>query len=101
MAPLRKSRATWRTLTTAFAVAAIVYAVSTRQSHGRFLGVPFEFRVPTVRRFRERLWNADDPRIFTPQVFGVGWTVNALQLLRLLRGQRHALDTDPNDREGS
>ena len=66
MAPLRKSLVKWRTLTTAFAVAAVVYAVSTRQSHGRFLGVPFEFRVPTVRRLKERLWNADAPRIFTP-----------------------------------
>ena len=89
----------WRTLTTAFAAAAVVYALVSRQSHGRMLGVPFEFRFPTVSRLRERLWNAEDPRIFTPHVFGVGWSLNGLQLLRLLRGQRpgDGGDASPQD----
>lgn len=43
---------------------------------GRFLCIPYDFRFPTPARFRERMWNREDPRIFTPRVFGAGWTVN-------------------------
>ena len=76
----------WRTLATAFTVATIVYAVRTRQSHGRFLRVPYDFRLPTIQRVRERFWNPDDPRIFTPHVFGVGWSLNVYQIVKRLRG---------------
>ena len=69
---------------TAVAAAAVVYAIRTKQSHGTFLRVPFEFRVPTVRRLRERLWNPEDGRLFTPQVFGVGWAVNGYRAAELL-----------------
>ena len=68
----------------AVVAAAVVYAIRTRQSHGTFLKVPFEFRVPTLRRLRERLWNPEDGRLFTPQVFGVGWTVNGYRAAELL-----------------
>lgn len=43
---------------------------------GTFLGVPYDVRLPTPRRIKERLWNKEDPRIFTPHVFGWGWSVN-------------------------
>jgi hypothetical protein len=43
---------------------------------GRFLGIPYDFRFPTLARVRERMWNREDPRIFTPRVYGAGWTVN-------------------------
>lgn len=43
---------------------------------GSFLGVPYDVRLPTPRRIKERLWNKEDPRIFTPHVFGWGWSVN-------------------------
>jgi hypothetical protein len=46
------------------------------KSHGTIAGIPYEFRVPTPQRIRERIWNPDDPRIFTPHLFGVGWTIN-------------------------
>ncbi len=46
------------------------------RNHGTILGIPYEFRVPTLSRLRERIWNPDDPRIFTPHIFGVGWTIN-------------------------
>lgn len=49
---------------------------------GRFLGVPYDFRPPTVSRFRERCWNPDDPRLLTPHVFGWGWTLNLYTLVR-------------------
>ncbi|MCO5176062.1 MAG: DUF5808 domain-containing protein [Thermomicrobiales bacterium] len=44
--------------------------------HGRICGVPYEFRRPTLARMRQRLWNPDDPRVFVPHVWGVGWTIN-------------------------
>ena len=73
---------TWRTITTAFTVAAIVYAIRTKQPEGTFLKVPYDFRMPTLHRLRERFWNPDDPRIFIPHFFGVGWSLNLYQLRR-------------------
>jgi uncharacterized membrane protein len=75
------------TVVMAFTVASIVYSIRTRRPAGRFLKVPYDFRVPTFRRVRERLWNPEDPRIFTPTVFGVGWALNLCQLAAL-RGER-------------
>ena len=75
----------WQTITTAFTVATIVYAIKTRQPSGRFLKVPYDFRFPTLERVRQRLWNPEDPRIFTPNVFGVGWSLNFYHLVRLLK----------------
>lgn len=47
--------------------------------------VPYDFRMPTLERARSRWWNTDDDRLFVPQVFGVGWTVNLARLARLAR----------------
>ncbi len=55
-----------------------------RTWHGQIGFVPYDFRPPTVERLKERLWNPDDPRIFTPHVWGVGWAVNFYQLWRSL-----------------
>jgi hypothetical protein len=43
---------------------------------GRFAGMPFDLRRPTVARLRERTWNPGDARLFTPKVFGWGWEIN-------------------------
>ena len=56
-----------------------------RTWHGRVAGVPYDFRVPTLGRFRDAYWNPDDPRIFTDRVVGIGWAVNFGQLLPRLR----------------
>lgn len=54
-----------------------------RDWHGQVLGiVPYDFRVPTLARVRERWWNPDDERIFTPREFGIGWSINLYQLRR-------------------
>lgn len=50
------------------------------ENHGKMLGVPYDFRRPTLARIRERMWNPDDPRVVTPRVFGVGWTLNLATL---------------------
>ena len=74
----------FRMVTSLFAVATVIYAIRTKQSHGRFLRVPFEFRVPTPSRIRQRVWNPDDDSVVTPQAFGVGWTLNLYQVARRL-----------------
>jgi hypothetical protein len=48
---------------------------------GTFLGMPYDWRKPTVARAKQRLWNPDEPRLFVPRVFGMGWDVNFARLL--------------------
>jgi hypothetical protein len=52
---------------------------------GVFLGIPFDWRIPTWQRFRERLWNPADRRVLVPKVFGWGWDINFYELLRRVR----------------
>lgn len=47
---------------------------------GTFLRIPYDFRKPTVARLKERWWNSDDKRIFTPRVFGWGFAINFYQV---------------------
>ena len=53
-----------------------------RDWHGRVVGIPYDFRMPTVERIQSRFWNPDDERIIVPLVFGIGWTINLYQLKR-------------------
>ena len=52
---------------------------------GKFLGVPYDWRRPTVARLKSRWWNADDRRIFTPKTYGAGWDINLREVARRLR----------------
>jgi len=56
-----------------------------RTWHGRVAGVPYDFRFPTLGRFRNAYWNPNDDRIFTDRVVGIGWSVNFAQLIPRLR----------------
>lgn len=47
--------------------------------------VPYDFRPPTVEKVKSSLWNPADPRLFTPTVFGVGWTINFATLFAMLK----------------
>jgi len=48
-----------------------------RTWHGKVAGaVPYDFRVPTIDRFREAYWAPDSDRVFSDKVIGVGWAVN-------------------------
>ncbi|MGH7777081.1 MAG: DUF5808 domain-containing protein [Candidatus Dormibacterales bacterium] len=72
-------------------VAAISQEMSKPESErtwtGRVLGlVPYDFRPPTWDRIREAYWNADDERLFTDRVFGVGWAVNLYRAKSFLSG---------------
>lgn len=53
-----------------------------RDWHGKVLGFPYDFRLPTRERLRERVWNPQVERIIVPTVVGIGWTVNLYQLRR-------------------
>ena len=81
-----------RLVTIGLAAAAVVKELRTptseRQWHGTVAGfVPYDFRAPTVDRFKERLWAPDDEHLITPQPFGVGWTVNVGRVVALVRKQ--------------
>lgn len=57
-----------------------------REWHGRVGGiVPYDFRRPTLDRLRSAVWDPDSPHLLSPQVFGVGWTLNVGRLVRLVR----------------
>jgi hypothetical protein len=59
---------------------------SERTWHGHVAGfVPYDFRAPTLERFREAWWDPDNPRIFTDRVFGIGWAINVGRLAKLTR----------------
>ncbi len=78
----------------AFFAATVAYAIKTKQSHGRFVGVPFEFRFPTIHRLKKRMWNKDDPRLFTERPFGIGWTINLYQAAKRIGAVTE--DPDPS-----
>ncbi len=74
----------------ALTVAAVVKELRTpaaeRTWHGVVAGfVPYDFRVPTLARFRERVWNPEGEHLISPHVFGVGWTVNVGKVVALVR----------------
>jgi hypothetical protein len=58
---------------------------------GTYAGLPYDWRRPSRARARARLWNPDDPQVFTPRSFGWGLALNFSWLthpVRLLRGRR-------------
>ncbi len=55
------------------------------EPQGHFLGIPYDWRRPTVARVKSRWWNDDDSRILTPKSFGWGYDLNVAQVLRRLR----------------
>ncbi len=67
---------------------AMIYAFRSKRSHGTFLKVPFDFRLPTWQRIKKQFWDPEDERIFTPRVFGVGWAINVHQVWKRLNGTR-------------
>jgi hypothetical protein len=50
---------------------------------GTFLGVPYDWRLHGFKaRLKERWWNPNEPRLFTPRAFGWGYAVNLARLFR-------------------
>lgn len=54
------------------------------KSTGNFLGLPYDLRLPTLHRIRQRLWNRQDRRLLVPKAFGWGYDINLYELLRRL-----------------
>ena len=79
----------WRLLLMVIGVIAIVQELRKPQSertwHGAVGGfVPYDFRKPTVDRFRETYWNPDGP-IVGGKAWGVGWAPNFGALKKLVQ----------------
>lgn len=73
-------------------VAAVVRELRTpaedRTWHGQIGFVPYDLRPPNLTRLREAWWNPDDPRLFTPRAFGVGWAVNLARVREIVQNAR-------------
>src|SRR5262249_9057340 len=52
----------------------------TKKRTGKFLGVPYDWRRPTVARYKSRWWNPGDRRIVTPRAFGWGYDFNLAEV---------------------
>lgn len=52
-----------------------------RTWHGTLFGIPYDFRRPTIERFREAFWNKDTARVLVPHAFGMGWSLNLYPLI--------------------
>ena len=78
--------------TIALAAAAVVKELRTPPEQRTWNGkvasvVPYDFRMPTVERAKERLWNPESETLVGPRVFGVGWTPNFGRLFALGKAQ--------------
>ncbi len=51
---------------------------------GAFLGLPYDWRKPNLARFKERVWNPNDRRVFTPKSYGWGLSVNFHEIVARL-----------------
>lgn len=81
----------------ALTVAAVVKELRTpaeeRTWHGTVASVvPYEFRMPTLARFRERLWNPESEHYVGPRVFGVGWSLNVGKVVAEVRERLSGTD---------
>lgn len=56
-----------------------------RGSTGTFLGIPYDWRRPTIARVRRAWWNPRDRHLLVPKAFGWGWDVNVHEVVRRLR----------------
>ena len=79
-----------RLVTFGLAVAAVTKELRTPAQERTWEGVvagfvPYDFRMPTVDRIRERIWNPESENLISPHVFGVGWTVNVGRVVELIR----------------
>jgi hypothetical protein len=53
----------------------------TRTWYGNILGIPYDFRRPTLEKLRKTFWNEKTSQILVPQAFGMGWSINFYPLL--------------------
>jgi hypothetical protein len=65
--------------------------------HGEVAGIPYDFRRPTSDKLRRSAWDPDNPKLFTPHAFGVGWSVNLARVAEWIQppGQAPATTEAP------
>ncbi len=56
-----------------------------RTWQGKVGFIPYDFRFPTLERFKASYWNPDDSRVLTPEPWGIGWAINFHALCERLR----------------
>jgi hypothetical protein len=81
-------RELWRLVLAIIGVVAIIHELrkppEQRSWHGKVAGlVPYDFRTPTVERFRATYWNPEGP-VISDKAWGVGWAPNFGALKKLL-----------------
>jgi hypothetical protein len=52
-----------------------------REWRGKVGFIPYDFRFPTLKRFRNAFWNPESGSIFTPEPWGIGWAINFYALV--------------------
>jgi len=73
-------------LATAAVVKELRLPADERTWHGKVVGfVPYDFRMPTIERIKQRVWDPEGDHLLSPHVFGVGWTVNLGRVYTLVR----------------
>ena len=82
---LRPRNLIWGTIVAILVVMAVREQLSLppeeRTWYGTVLGIPYDFRLPTLERIRAAFWNKDTSDVLVPQPFGMGWTINFYPLL--------------------
>jgi hypothetical protein len=75
-----RTRGVLRLASAGLAVAAVARELrrpkKERTWQGNIGKIPYDFRTPSPKRIKRSFWAPDDPRIFVPRAFGVGWSVN-------------------------
>ena len=78
----------WMVLAAAAIVKELKLPPEERTWNGQLAGVvPYDFRMPTMDRIRDRLWNPDG-QLIGPHVFGVGWALNLGRAWRMIKEAR-------------
>jgi hypothetical protein len=80
----------FRLISIGLVIAAVVKELRTPAEERTWNGVvagfvPYDFRVPSVARIRDRVWAPEDPHLLKPHPFGVGWTLNVGRVVALIR----------------
>jgi hypothetical protein len=60
----------------------------TKKRTGIFLGLPYDWRRPTLRRLGNEIFNRDEPRWFVPKSYGWGYGINLAAPIARRRGRR-------------
>jgi len=84
-----KLRGAVRLAAAGLAAAAVAKELRTPKKERTWQGslgkIPYDFRTPSPKRIKRSLWAPDDPRVFVPRAFGVGWSLNFASLKSQLK----------------